>query len=151
MCRGTLVCRKVFRCVANFYKQLPLRLGKVSHRPSSLTVSCSMRRVLFSCACILIGQVFICRYISKATRSFVTAFREAVFCGVPSQVWQIRVGHRYKRSRHSVINQQFHLDHIFHSFFLYILVYLPLCSVSVILIFSFPFPFLLLLLFHYFP
>jgi hypothetical protein len=43
--------------------------------------------VLFSYACILIGQVFVCRYIFIAMYSFVPSFREAKFCGVPSCVF----------------------------------------------------------------
>jgi hypothetical protein len=43
--------------------------------------------VLFSYACILIGQVFICKYISMAMYNFVSLFREAKFCGVPSCVF----------------------------------------------------------------
>jgi hypothetical protein len=44
--------------------------------------------VLFSYACILIGQVFIiCRYIFVAMYSFVPPFREAKFCVVPSCVF----------------------------------------------------------------
>jgi hypothetical protein len=40
--------------------------------------------VLFSYACILIGQGFICWYIFIVIYSFVSPFREAKFCGVPS-------------------------------------------------------------------
>jgi hypothetical protein len=46
-----------------------------------------MCNVLFLHACILVGQVFICRYIFMAMCSFVSPFREAKFCGVPSRVF----------------------------------------------------------------
>jgi hypothetical protein len=38
-----------------------------------------MCNVLFSYACIIIGQVFICRYIIMAVYSFMPLFREATF------------------------------------------------------------------------
>jgi hypothetical protein len=43
--------------------------------------------VLFSYACIFIGQGFICIYILAAMYSFVPPFLEANFCGVPSCVF----------------------------------------------------------------
>jgi hypothetical protein len=46
-----------------------------------------MCHVLFSYACVLIGQGYICRYILLAMYSFVPPFREATFCGVPSCVF----------------------------------------------------------------
>jgi hypothetical protein len=48
----------------------------------------NMYNVLFSYACILIGQVFICRYIFMVIYSFVPPFREATFRGVPSCVFE---------------------------------------------------------------
>jgi hypothetical protein len=39
--------------------------------------------VLFSYACFLVGQGFICRYIFMAMYSSVPPFREVKFCGVP--------------------------------------------------------------------
>jgi hypothetical protein len=52
----------------------------------TIIVLCRMCNVLFSYACILKGQVFICRYIFMVMYSFVPPFREATFCGVPSCV-----------------------------------------------------------------
>jgi hypothetical protein len=43
----------------------------------------NMCNVLFSYACTLTGQGFICRYIFMVIYSFVPQFREAKFCGVP--------------------------------------------------------------------
>jgi hypothetical protein len=43
--------------------------------------------VLFSYACILIVQVFICSYIFMAMYSFVPPFCEITFCGVLSCVF----------------------------------------------------------------
>jgi hypothetical protein len=44
-------------------------------------------RVLFSYACILFGQGFICRYVFMSMYIFVPSFREAKFCSVPSCVF----------------------------------------------------------------
>jgi hypothetical protein len=54
-----------------------------THIGSSSIVLFNMCYVLFSYTCILIGQVFVCRYIFMAMYSFVPSFREAKFCGVP--------------------------------------------------------------------
>jgi hypothetical protein len=43
--------------------------------------------ILFLYACILTGQEIIYRYIFVAMYSFVSPFREAKFCGVPSCVF----------------------------------------------------------------
>jgi hypothetical protein len=58
----------------------------ISYISSSIVFS-NMCNVLFSYACILIGQVFVCRYIFMVMYSFVPPFREATFCGVPSCVF----------------------------------------------------------------
>jgi hypothetical protein len=90
------------RCAANFYKELhirPLWLEKCNilsflrefvthtHTGSLSIVLFNMCYVLFSYACFLIGQGFICRHIFMAMYSFVHPFREAKFCGVPSCVF----------------------------------------------------------------
>jgi hypothetical protein len=58
-----------------------------THTGSSSIVLSNMHCVLFSYACILIGQGFICRYIFMAMYSSVPIFREATFCSVPSCVF----------------------------------------------------------------
>jgi hypothetical protein len=58
-----------------------------THTGSLSIVLFNMCYVLFSYACILIGQGFICRYIFMVMYSSVPAFREAKFCGVPSCVF----------------------------------------------------------------
>jgi hypothetical protein len=57
-----------------------------THTGLSIVLS-SMCYVLFSYACIYVGQGFICGYIFMAMYSFVPPFREAKFCGVPSCVF----------------------------------------------------------------
>jgi hypothetical protein len=42
-----------------------------------------MCNVLFSCACILLGQVFMCGYIFAVKYSFVRTFHEVTFYNVP--------------------------------------------------------------------
>jgi hypothetical protein len=54
---------------------------------SSSVVLLNMFYVLFSYACIFIGQGFICRYRFKAMHSFVPPLRETKFCGVPPCVF----------------------------------------------------------------
>jgi hypothetical protein len=53
----------------------------------SSIVSSNMYNVLFSYACILIGQGFICWYIFMGIHILVPPFREAKFCGVPSHIF----------------------------------------------------------------
>jgi hypothetical protein len=62
-------------------------INRNTHTGSSSIVLCNIRNVLFSCACILTGQGFTCRYTIMAVYSFVPPFREATFCGVPSRVF----------------------------------------------------------------
>jgi hypothetical protein len=91
-CSATGVPPQGFRCAANFYKKLhilTLYLGKGNFYLSSSIVSSNVCNFLFSYACILMGHIFICRYIFIAM-SFVPPLREATFCGVPSY-GQIRV------------------------------------------------------------
>jgi hypothetical protein len=77
------------RCAANFCKKLHIHTLYLEMGNSYLSsiVLFNMCYVLFSYACILIGQVFICRYIFMAMYSFVPLFPEATFCGVPSYVF----------------------------------------------------------------
>jgi hypothetical protein len=58
-------------------------LGKGQFLSLSLVLS-NTCNVLFSCVCVLIEKVFICRYIFMPICSFTPGFREAAFCGVPS-------------------------------------------------------------------
>jgi hypothetical protein len=62
-----------------------------------------MSYVLFSYACILLGQAFICRYISMAMYSFEPPFREATFCGAPSCVFGCAAGE--KRLRNTALDE----------------------------------------------
>jgi hypothetical protein len=89
-CDATGVPPQGFRCAANFGKKLHIRtlwLEKGNFHLSSSMVLSNMCNILFSYACILIGKVFICRYIFMAMYSFVPPFREATFIGVPSCVF----------------------------------------------------------------
>jgi hypothetical protein len=111
------------RRTANLYKKLQIRTLQLeksnSYLSSSMFLS-NMCNVLFSYACILIGQGFICRYIFMAMYSFVPPFREATFCGVPSCVWQIRVScGRKKVAEHWSEVICIDLSHFHRAWFLY--------------------------------
>jgi hypothetical protein len=65
-CCATGVPPQRFRCAANFYKKLHIRTfccKKATSYISSSIVFPNMSNVLFSYACILTGQRFVCRYI----------------------------------------------------------------------------------------
>jgi hypothetical protein len=89
-CSATDVPPQVSRSAANFYTKLHIHTSYFekgnSYLPPSIVLS-NMCYVLFSYACILLGQVFICRHIFMAMYSFVPPFRQATFCGVPSCVF----------------------------------------------------------------
>jgi hypothetical protein len=65
----------------------------------------------FQYSCIFMGQVFACRYITVLC-SFVSLFREAKFCGVPSCVFdKIRVCRGWKRLRNTALELIMHWIH----------------------------------------
>jgi hypothetical protein len=78
------------RCAENFYKKIAYSYVIVRKRQFlSFIIDSFIQHAscLFSYACIVIGQVFICRYIFMLMYSFVSPFREAKFCGVPPCVF----------------------------------------------------------------
>jgi hypothetical protein len=79
-----------------------------------------MCNVLFSYACILIGQVYICRYIFVAMCSFVPPFREATLCGVQSCVFdKSGCAAGEKRLRNTALDNTCHIPDckkIFHQY-----------------------------------
>jgi hypothetical protein len=91
VCRGTLVCHHNISGAPQIFIRNCIFV-RYSYKKAVCYISASivfynMCNVLFSYACILIGQVFIYRYISMAMYSLVPPFREATYCGALSCVF----------------------------------------------------------------